>query len=587
MEKKAVSAIMLTLLLMGMLTLAFNIRSVRAVTIIVPDDYPTIQAGINAASYGDTVYVRAGTYLENVVVNKALSLVGENPKTTTIDGSNGGIVVGIFFVPGIAVDINASYVNLTGFTVRNTGDWGVGITMVGPSYCNVYGNNITASNAYSEGVEVIKSSSNNRVFENSITAGGGIGIEWSCNNNYVAENNIVRCGVGVFLAYACSNNIVRNSITNSGYVGVDIGSYSYYNSVSGNNITNSRDAFDLGSYCDNNDIVGNNVVDNGVGVRIWADTPNNMFYHNSFIDNAQQISNNWGSTNVWDNGSNGNYWSDYTARYPNASETDGSGVWNTTYAIDANNVDRYPLVNQAIPPILLYTITIGAGGGGSVVYSCHSGSGSVPSGQTISLNVTLGTQISLTAYPSLSFVFQGWNTNDRVSTFNASSLSSTATANGDGSVTASFARVPTANFTWSPPMPISTKTVTFNASSSTPNSGTMASYTWNFGDGNTTTTMNPIITHRYADPKRYSVTLTVQNTAGVTGSITKNVGIMTVADINMDGKVDVTDLARVVAAFGSYPSHPKWNPACDINGDGIIDVYDVAYVCHYFGWYDP
>ena len=31
-------------------------------TIIVPDDYSTIQAAINAATYGDTVYVRAGTY---------------------------------------------------------------------------------------------------------------------------------------------------------------------------------------------------------------------------------------------------------------------------------------------------------------------------------------------------------------------------------------------------------------------------------------------------------------------------------------------------------------------------------------------
>ena len=56
-------------------------------TITVPDDYSSIQAAINAASAGDTVYVRNGTYYELVDVNKTMSLVGENKDTTVIDGS--------------------------------------------------------------------------------------------------------------------------------------------------------------------------------------------------------------------------------------------------------------------------------------------------------------------------------------------------------------------------------------------------------------------------------------------------------------------------------------------------------------------
>jgi pectin methylesterase-like acyl-CoA thioesterase len=44
-------------------------------TIIVPDDYPTIQAAINAANDGDTIFVKIGTYYEHVVVNKSLSLI--------------------------------------------------------------------------------------------------------------------------------------------------------------------------------------------------------------------------------------------------------------------------------------------------------------------------------------------------------------------------------------------------------------------------------------------------------------------------------------------------------------------------------
>jgi hypothetical protein len=54
--------------------------------------------------------------------------------------------------------------------------------------------------------------------------------------------------------------------------------------------------------------------------------------------------------NVWDNGypSGGNYWRDYQTRYPNATEIDSSGIWNTPYVIDANNTDRYPLM---APPV--------------------------------------------------------------------------------------------------------------------------------------------------------------------------------------------------------------------------------------------
>ena len=40
-------------------------------------------------------------------------------------------------------------------------------------------------------------------------------------------------------------------------------------------------------------------------------------------------------------------------------------------------------------------------------------------------------------------------------------------------------------------------------------------------------------------------------------------------------------------AFGSYPGHPKWNPACDINRDNRIDIFDVARVVANFGKFCP
>ena len=84
-----VSVASLTLLLMGTLSLAFNIPQVKTEvtgeTIIVPDSYPTIQEAINNANEGDVIFVRHGTYYENLVVNKSVSLVGEDRETTTID----------------------------------------------------------------------------------------------------------------------------------------------------------------------------------------------------------------------------------------------------------------------------------------------------------------------------------------------------------------------------------------------------------------------------------------------------------------------------------------------------------------------
>lgn len=52
----------------------------------VPGDYPTIQQGINAASYGDTVLVAPGTYYENVQMAEGVSLIGSGMENTIIDG---------------------------------------------------------------------------------------------------------------------------------------------------------------------------------------------------------------------------------------------------------------------------------------------------------------------------------------------------------------------------------------------------------------------------------------------------------------------------------------------------------------------
>ena len=57
-----------------------------AKTIVVPTDYPTIQQAIDSANNGDTILVKKGYYPETLIVNKSISIVGEDRNLTIIDG---------------------------------------------------------------------------------------------------------------------------------------------------------------------------------------------------------------------------------------------------------------------------------------------------------------------------------------------------------------------------------------------------------------------------------------------------------------------------------------------------------------------
>src|SRR3984893_10821563 len=85
-------------------------------TIHVPGDAATIQAGINAASGGDTVLVAPGTYVENIdFKGKAITVTSSGgPTNTTIDGGQKGIVVNF-----ANNETRASVIN--GFTITDDG----------------------------------------------------------------------------------------------------------------------------------------------------------------------------------------------------------------------------------------------------------------------------------------------------------------------------------------------------------------------------------------------------------------------------------------------------------------------------------
>ncbi len=89
MKRSALSLFIILFLVLAGAQLGFRVAvEAAANTIYVPDDYPTIQQAINAALDGDSIFVHNGTYSENIVVNKTVTLIGENEENTIITAAN-------------------------------------------------------------------------------------------------------------------------------------------------------------------------------------------------------------------------------------------------------------------------------------------------------------------------------------------------------------------------------------------------------------------------------------------------------------------------------------------------------------------
>jgi PKD repeat protein len=108
---------------------------------------------------------------------------------------------------------------------------------------------------------------------------------------------------------------------------------------------------------------------------------------------------------------------------------------------------------------------------------------------------------------------------------------------------------PLANFTCSPLFPKPGETVIFNATSSTPNGGTIVNYNWDFGDGNVTATTDPIITHTYAFSGLYNVTLTIEDSEGLTDSTWKTIYVFTrdIAIVDVTPSTNQTYVGRTIS----------------------------------------
>ena len=290
--RKGFAYLFLLLLFLSLFsTLRFNFLA-RATAIIVPTDFSTIQAAVNNAAPGDTIFVSEGVYYENVVVNKSICLIGENKNTTIIDGKGSGVVV------RVVVD----NVSLSDFTIQNSGmeadEGGVSLE----SSFNRISGNIVARNGLTgvylsdsfgsqifeniimdnggDGILLIRSS-NNLLFNNTVTGNkGGVGL-YSSNENNISRNIITYDQLGgIYLFYSSNNSLLDNVILCNEEYGLHLDYSSDFNRIIGNVIVgNLKHGLVLGSVY-GNVLRNNNMTGNQFNFHAVLDRPNLQDYLN-------------------------------------------------------------------------------------------------------------------------------------------------------------------------------------------------------------------------------------------------------------------------------------------------------------------
>ncbi len=245
----------LTLILASVIFVTFSMIPVEAKPdiIYVPSNYSTIQAAINAASPGDIINVSSGTYSGSIIVNKSLTLIGQDPSTTVIRGTTEETYV--------ILCLNVDNVKISSFTITGSIK---GINLTNSNHNIISGNNITGNSQY--GI-FLRNSSDNYVNGNTVLYNGqrGIYLRESSNRNIVNNNSVSHHGEwGIYIYRSRQNIVSNNTISNN----VDRGVYMIES--------------------DNNTFNGNTILDNAYGISI-RDSKNLILRNNNMTSNIQNF----------------------------------------------------------------------------------------------------------------------------------------------------------------------------------------------------------------------------------------------------------------------------------------------------------
>ena len=344
------------------ITEAARQRRSRPVSVEVGTDAETIQGAVDAAPPNTTVVVPAGTYDEQVTIDKPLTLSGSG---ATLDGGGNGTVV----------TVTSDRVGVTGFDIVGVGNETVGdptnqsdsawdatvTTAYGNSDAAVTGRNVSGLYVANLSIEtpasgVVLRRTPGAVVENitvngtadwqdgfmgvigmhgpvvvqdSVFNGGRDGVYLHRADGTAVRNNTFRDNrFGVHLMYTSRSLVADNVARGQEYAGVVVMTNPVANAIVGNDVRHSGSGVMLAgsrSYIAHNVVVDtdqamstnadrslyehNVLYGNDIGVRASTVVPSNIVTENDFIANDRHAVSGPGPLRVYTHEGRGNYWS--------------------------------------------------------------------------------------------------------------------------------------------------------------------------------------------------------------------------------------------------------------------------------------
>jgi parallel beta-helix repeat protein len=437
--------------------------------------YQIIQNGIIAASENQTIYVLGGTYNEELLIDKAVELIAFNKGKAVIDGNGAENII----------EILADYVTIQDFTIKN-GTYGIRIS----------------------------SSSNNTIRQNTIMETNYGAYIDSSSNNKVYHNNFLN---NIHQAYDDENNTWDNGHSSGGNYWDD------YTSIDSND-----DGIGDASY----DIPGGDNQDMYPFVNPINEIPVTNFTYSPINPTTQETVNftdesvdpdgyiltwfwNFGDGNTSSEQNPSHKYADDGLYNVTLKATDDVGQFaNKSYKITVLNVEPTAEFNYhpANPT--------------DIEYISFSDASIDLDGNISSWSWNFGDMnFSNQANPQHNYHDDGVYT-------------VILTVTDDDGATATFQEqitvlnvAPSADFGYTPRKPTTNDTLQFQDKSNDPD-GAIISWSWNLGDGTTSSERSP--SNQYDHGGSYTITLTIIDDDGESSTVTKKIHISEEAELSED-----------------------------------------------------
>lgn len=328
------------------------LTSADAAVLVVGEgkDFHTIQGAVRKAVSGDTIRVTSGVYVETLVVDKRVAILGDG--FPAVDGNGNGSVIRIR-APGVVIE---------GIRIRNSGDdivkMDAGIFIEAAAEGAIIRSNIIEETAFgiwingANGIRIMRNHVIGR--KELVTPKRGNGIHlWNVRNAVIEENEVEGSRDGIFVDWSeqsvfkrnrihglrygfhymfSSNNRLEGNATFENRAGLVlmysnnldiISNYSYDNRDHGIMFQTMRNCRLVDNIMNNNEkglfvydsqynkIRGNIISNNDIGVHIWAGSVDNRVSGNSFLKNKVQVKYVGAKDQDWSEDGKGNFWSDY------------------------------------------------------------------------------------------------------------------------------------------------------------------------------------------------------------------------------------------------------------------------------------